>query len=154
MSAGTQSPLGFLLVSALASGVVFHQFAKNVDIDRYPLSILGSVFLSHFLMSFSIQLTSDVYGTFWAAQRLSCLVISCAIVSLWTNILIYRAFFHPLNSFPGPFGAKLSKFWSIHKVIQSKVKWYKVVDELHKKYGDYVRTGMPFLLGIDEASTN
>lgn len=47
-----------------------------------------------------------------------------------------------LHYFLGPFGAKISKFWALGKLIQSKAKWYQVLDQLHSKYGDYVRTGM------------
>jgi hypothetical protein len=54
----------------------------------------------------------------------------------------YRAFFHPLNDFPGPFGAKLSKLWAMGKVVQSNIKWYKVLEKLHVEYGDFVRVGM------------
>jgi hypothetical protein len=69
------------------------------------------------------------------------LLVSCAVVSLWTNMLIYRAFFHPLNKFPGPFGAKLTKFWGFGKVIGSKIQYFKVAGKLQEQYGDYVRAG-------------
>ena len=62
-----------------------------------------------------------------------------SVGSLWTSMLIYRAFFHRLHKFPGPFGAKLTKLW--HSKVASNYKWYKDLDQLHTQYGEYVRTG-------------
>ena len=64
--------------------------------------------------------------------------------SLWASILIYRIFFHRLNHFPGPFGAKTSKLWHVMKLAPA-MQNNKLLDSLHKKYGDFVRTGK-FLL--------
>ncbi|EDN98276.1 hypothetical protein SS1G_13134 [Sclerotinia sclerotiorum 1980 UF-70] len=75
-------------------------------------------------------------------QKLAFKLVSMVVVSLWTNILVYRAFFHPLRHFPGPFGARLSKFWSLGKVMQSKFRWYQVLGDLKEEYGDYVRTAL------------
>jgi hypothetical protein len=135
---------GVVLGTAVAAGCVLHQIVKNNNVDLYPLSILSCLLVGHCLVAFGLQQTSDIHGDFWAAQRLGFCATSCAIVSLWANMLIYRTFFHPLNRFPGPFGARLSKFWSLRQVVRSKSRWYRVCVDLHKKYGDYVRTGMEF----------
>lgn len=59
--------------------------------------------------------------------------------ALYTSMLIYRAFFHRLKNFPGPPLAKLSKFYHAYKVRNyQQCKW---LHELHKQYGDFVRTG-------------
>lgn len=60
-------------------------------------------------------------------------------LSLWASMLIYRGFFHPLRNFPGPTGAKYSKFW--HSFKAADFHWYKTVNSLHQQYGDFVRTG-------------
>ncbi|MCJ1320172.1 hypothetical protein MMC15_005510 [Xylographa vitiligo] len=52
---------------------------------------------------------------------------------------IYRVFFHRLHSFPGPGLAKVSKFWNVAKTIDSSN--YRLLDSLHRQYGDFVRTG-------------
>jgi hypothetical protein len=57
----------------------------------------------------------------------------------WTSVLIYRAFFHRLGRFPGPFAARLSQFyhsWSVRRLDQ-----YRWLDDLHKTYGPVVRIG-------------
>lgn len=61
------------------------------------------------------------------------------VVAVWANMLVYRAFFHPLRKFPGPFTWKLSKF--VQSYHNRNFENYKIVDKLHKQYGEYVRTG-------------
>ena len=55
-------------------------------------------------------------------------------------MLIYRVFFHPLNDFPGPFPAKVSKLWYVTQVAP-KVDHFKQLDKMHQQYGEFVRTG-------------
>ncbi|KAF2122461.1 cytochrome P450 [Lophiotrema nucula] len=63
------------------------------------------------------------------------------LATLATSILIYRAFFHRLRKFPGPFAARLSKWWSLGMVVP-KCQLYNNVEQLHKEYkSDIVRTG-------------
>ena len=64
-------------------------------------------------------------------------------------MLVYRAFFHRLGVYPGPFFARLSKFWHVSNL--GKFDNYKLLDKLHAEYGPYVRTGTlaaRFILGI------
>ena len=74
----------------------------------------------------AVQTTASLFGGFVGA--------------LWTSILIYRAIFHRLKGFPGPPMAKLTKLWHVLKVSK-RVRNFETLDELHHKYGDYVRTG-------------
>jgi hypothetical protein len=129
-----------LLVSGILCGVFLHQLVKRVELDRHPLSIFVSVVIAYFVLAAGLQ--SNQYENSLKAYGVALLVESFAILSLWTNMLVYRAFLHPLKDFPGPFGARLSKFWSLGKVIQSNIRWYQVVGKLQEQYGDYVRTGM------------
>ena len=60
--------------------------------------------------------------------------------SVLTSIAVYRVSpWHPLAKYPGPIGAKLSKFWFIWVILRGKQ--LETVHDLHKKYGPYVRTG-------------
>lgn len=68
-------------------------------------------------------------------------IISVFWTTLWIYIGAYRAFFHPLRKYPGPFGARLSKWYTVGKVIGTRWHWHKVQQDLQKQYGDYVRTG-------------
>lgn len=59
---------------------------------------------------------------------------------LWLSMGIYRAFFHRLGEYPGPFLARLTQLWRVGRNIRGEN--YLVMDELHRKYGEYVRVGM------------
>lgn len=64
----------------------------------------------------------------------------CHLLGLFGSIIIYRIAFHPLRRFPGPVFAKLSKLWHIWGCRTSQNHLF--LDNLRKKYGDFVRTGM------------
>lgn len=131
MSSPQQSLTVAVLGIAIATGLILYQAIKNFNFEQYPLSVVGCVIAAYLLVAVGIQLSREDYATFWAAQHLAFWAILCAIVSICTSSLIYRTFFHPLNHFPGPFGAKLSKFWSLRQVVKSKSRWYRVCVELH-----------------------
>jgi hypothetical protein len=65
---------------------------------------------------------------------------SSHVAALYTSILLYRAFFHRLSSFPGPVLARLSNFY-ITALSVKKLHLYEEVQKLHTHYGDYVRVG-------------
>ncbi|KAF2202848.1 cytochrome P450 [Delitschia confertaspora ATCC 74209] len=69
--------------------------------------------------------------------------------SLLFSMLVYRAFFHRLRKFPGPFMAGLSKFYGM-SLAAKNYQYYRETEKLHAKYGDYVRTG-PRELSITDA---
>lgn len=68
------------------------------------------------------------------------LVVNSYNVSLAASILTYRAFFHRLRRFPGPFSARLSRFYAFHKATKT-VRGCEDIQKLHAKYGDFVRVG-------------
>ncbi|KAI1318351.1 cytochrome P450 [Xylariaceae sp. FL0255] len=61
------------------------------------------------------------------------------VLALLASITIYRAFFHRLAGFDGPWYARVSKLW--HPWAARNCQNHLVLDALHKKYGDFVRTG-------------
>lgn len=133
----------YVYITAISVGAFFHSIVRNREFDRYPFSVISAVIASWIVLSIVLRYGSNGgIQTLGQAHKLAFVLVSTTIVSLWMNILVYRAFFHPLRRFPGPFGARLSKLWSLGKVVQSKVRWYQVVGNLKEKYGDYVRTGM------------
>ncbi|KAI9147162.1 L-sorbose 1-dehydrogenase [Paramyrothecium foliicola] len=63
------------------------------------------------------------------------------LLGLVTSIFVYRVSdFHRLTAkgFPGPFGVRVSKLWHVWAYRHSRN--YEVLDRLHRKYGDFVRT--------------
>ncbi|KAL4862395.1 hypothetical protein BDV12DRAFT_45537 [Aspergillus spectabilis] len=66
--------------------------------------------------------------------------VLCHITGIYGSILIYRALFHRLSRFPGPFLAGLSNIY-VTALSARKLHLYEEVEKLHKQYGDYVRLG-------------
>ncbi|ROW01204.1 hypothetical protein VSDG_02711 [Cytospora chrysosperma] len=56
------------------------------------------------------------------------------------SISIYRLLFHRCRRFPGPLGAKISRFWTAY-ISAKNIQYYKELDTFHSTYGDFVRTG-------------
>ncbi|OCL07514.1 putative benzoate 4-monooxygenase cytochrome P450, partial [Glonium stellatum] len=55
-------------------------------------------------------------------------------------IVVYRLFFHRLHKFPGPFGAKLTRFYAVSRASKN-IQYHKEVAKMHEQYGDFIRTG-------------
>ncbi|KAL9122404.1 MAG: hypothetical protein Q9187_001041 [Circinaria calcarea] len=66
-------------------------------------------------------------------------VFAAYALSLLTSIVIYRKGFHRLRKFPGPFMAGVTKLWHTANTLDSQN--HILLDGLHEKYGDFVRTG-------------
>ncbi|KAK7700182.1 hypothetical protein SLS57_012180 [Botryosphaeria dothidea] len=73
-----------------------------------------------------------------AAASMAILSASC-LTGLYSSLLFYRAFLHPLNRFPGPFTARLTSLWLPFHVGDSEA--YKTVQRLHQQHGAFVRVG-------------
>ncbi|KAH8727656.1 cytochrome P450 [Phaeosphaeriaceae sp. PMI808] len=72
----------------------------------------------------------------------------------WLYIGTYRTFFHPLRTFPGPFKARLSKWWSIKQTLDSSRRLHRTQQQMQKQYGDFVRTNtIPALYGVQSKIT-
>ncbi|KAA8641503.1 cytochrome P450 [Aspergillus tanneri] len=54
--------------------------------------------------------------------------------ALFSSMVVYRAFFHPLHNVPGPFKARITAFWSMWDPA-----FFRTVQRLHQQYGDFVR---------------
>lgn len=61
------------------------------------------------------------------------------LAGLYSSILIYRVFFHPLGKFPGPLSARISSVWL--SIAMNDQNTHKKLRSLHQKYGPYVRFG-------------
>ncbi|PGH01942.1 hypothetical protein AJ79_07773 [Helicocarpus griseus UAMH5409] len=72
--------------------------------------------------------------------------IAAHIATVYASMLLYRAFFHRLRHFPGPFMARLSNIYFTFLSAKDMHR-YDELDKLHKKHGDYVRVG-PTVLSI------
>lgn len=69
---------------------------------------------------------------------------------MYTSLIIYRLFLNPLNNFPGPFMPRMTGFWQAFRY--AKLDSYYKLDDLHRKYGDFVRVGPSDLSITDPAA--
>jgi hypothetical protein len=68
------------------------------------------------------------------------LIALAYFAGLFGSIAVYRVFFHPLRDYPGPLLARMTKLWHVVRCLDSKN--YVVMEEMHEKYGEFVRTGV------------
>ncbi|GME35797.1 Cytochrome P450 [Neofusicoccum parvum] len=126
------------LVSAVAA-LAFHAAIQPFELLDVLLWQISGVFGVSAIAIFCVDVQFLHSSPSHAAWNLAVSATSFA-TTLAASILIYRAFFHRLRKLPGPPVAKLTKFWSVYhssKAFQYRLK----LEELHKEYGDVVRTG-------------
>lgn len=114
--------------TSILLGIIFHQSIRSIEFELFIFHFAIAsllIFLSLVFASGLLQATL-LFGSFHA--------------SLFSSIVIYRLFFHRLHRFPGPFGAKLSRFYAL-KLSAKHVQYYKESAKMHSQYGDFVRTG-------------
>ncbi|GME46989.1 cytochrome p450 [Neofusicoccum parvum] len=134
------SDYGVLVALPFLGGVLTHQgLFRRYQLDRYPLTVASAFVFLQFALFKALQLP---YGAD-ASSRYSVAIVTFAsfFSGLCLSTIVHRAVFHPLKKFPGPFPARLSKFWGVYKTAGTRIKWYKFSRDLHAKYGDYVRIG-------------
>lgn len=124
---------------SLIAGVVSHQAVfRPVEIDTLLWRLL-------FIYIIALAAITGSYIRIGGYQIVAALLQTALVattynVGVFTSIFVYRAFFHPLQKFPGPFWARVSRFHAMGKMIQSR-KGYEDIQKLHQKYGDIVRVG-------------
>lgn len=79
-------------------------------------------------------------GTLGPAAQQSTLLLGAHAAGLYSSMIIYRLFFHPLRHFSGPVLARISKFWHVAKL--RGLQNHLVLEELHQRCGEVVRIGM------------
>lgn len=117
------------LLGPLTAITLHETILRRVEVDHLTLPILA--------ISSTVYLILAYYTGFFHS-----FAISLAFwFPLWMYIGAYRVFFHPLRDYPGPLGARLSKWYTVKQVLDTKWHWHRVQQGLQKEYGDYVRTG-------------
>jgi cytochrome P450 family 628 len=129
--------------SAGLAGVALHLFAfRYGEWDNDTRKIIASWITSQLagVVAARIFLPTE-YDSFLLAAKDISILAWCATAGIYASMIIYRALFHRLNKFPGPFAARLSTFY-VTSLSAKKFHLYEEVQALHQKYGDYVRLGM------------
>ncbi|KAJ5641186.1 hypothetical protein N7490_005186 [Penicillium lividum] len=115
-------------------------FIRHRNVDR----LVGIGFMPYLYVQFGLWLLLSIWsgpsqsGTFlWLAN-------AAFFAPLFVSISVYRLFFHPLRSFPGPSVARLTTWWGVGKLAIGEQR-YQHHDELHRRYGKIVRIAPNYL---------
>lgn len=120
-------------------GILSHLLILTSEID----SAVGSLLIGGFLTwaglatSFLKLLGVDSIVAI-TKSSLACLSF---LVGLGASTVIYRLFFHRLRHFPGRWGAKISRFYTVWTIKLTGFKYHHELEKLHAEFGDFVRTG-------------
>ena len=126
------------VVCALAAGLLSHvcYFVRGEHHVAAPTLLKTYIVLAIVIVSFEFK---TVGLGFLNAALATFVVCSSYASSIFASMLVYRFFFHRLKYFPGPFLARTSKLYHAWQVRKSDQ--YIFLEQLHQKYGDFVRTG-------------
>ncbi|KAK7718873.1 hypothetical protein SLS57_005983 [Botryosphaeria dothidea] len=138
-----------LWLASAVSALAFHALIQHFELIELLVWQMLAAFSALGLAIFYADVQVFHTPPSDAAKNLAISATSFAL-TLTTSILIYRAFFHRLRKFPGPFAARLTKLWSVYNSSKN-LQYHFVLDDVHKKYGDVVRTG-PRELSVARAS--
>ncbi|KAF8251462.1 cytochrome P450 [Wilcoxina mikolae CBS 423.85] len=141
----TTNLLTITVVAALASHHFI--FCRN-ELDKYSAHVLSAGVISHLFLTIALR-----HASVPSAYLLSLSLSAVYVLTVFTSILIYRIWFHPLRNFPGPFMARTTSFWQVFTNIKSDFHWRDVSKKLQEEYGDFVRTGPRELTVFDARAT-
>lgn len=106
--------------------------------DAYASDIVVGAILLNLGSTVVIHTTSAV-DSWWVSFRNSATLELATVAGLFTSMLVYRALFHALCWYPGPFMARLSNFYLLF--LSKRLQLYRELQQLHERYGDIVRLG-------------
>lgn len=124
------APLQVVAAASLALGVAFHLAIRPFEIDGQAWPLLGT-----YLAALAGSFVSS------AETRTFLVAVTAFNAGLAGSILLYRALFHRLHRFPGPFFANLTRFYAMKKAT-TNLQANLDVQKLHEHYGDFVRVCM------------
>lgn len=114
----------------LTHNLIFRHGEWDVTSPRIVLAYLSTLLVTLLAMPpFSYQSFKEITAYF-----------GCHVAGVYGSMLIYRAYFHRLEKFPGPFWARLTNFY-ITSLSTRRLQLFQEVKKLHDEYGDYVRLG-------------
>lgn len=125
--------------AAFILGVLVHIFVlRKGEWDLWTVKFIKT--WATYEVTVSLFLTQLYSFSVWQALSVTNKWFASFAAGLTISILSYRAFFHRLNHFPGPFIARLSTVYATYLAVDEE-HMYLEVQKLHEKYGDIVRIG-------------
>ena len=126
-----------LSITAAAAGVLSHVCYFNRGEHHFYGTRYLQAFTAAFVLAVLVLCQQGKALDEALAQVIP--ITSCYFAGLYASLIAYRAIFHPLNKFPGPFGARISRIWLSAHLKDSDA--YRKVHLLHEQYGDFLRVG-------------
>lgn len=121
----------------LTTGVIAHLLVRPFEIDRYIFVIIAAS-----VTSFVVVFTTHYKHHSIIESLFNANVIALTFAAgFFGSTFVHRAFFHRLHRFPGPFLAKVSRFYAFNIAITT-LQTHLYTLKAHEKYGDFVRVGM------------
>lgn len=120
-------------VGSISHLVYFRSGEHHLYGMRYVFFGMGIILASAFAQSYCLHLTIG------AALAQTSLVVGSYLIGLYSSLVIYRVFFHPLRSFGGPYGCRISSAWFATYLAKSDA--FRQLESLHHRYGDFLRIG-------------
>ncbi|KAI1742715.1 cytochrome P450 [Xylaria scruposa] len=125
------------LFAALAAGVIsyltFFRGEHHMYGPRYVLIAILTLATHLIAQPHFFQVNNQVAAlqTFYLAASY--------FGGLYSSLVIFRLFFHPLKRFPGPLGFKVSSAWFATYLVKRDA--FRQLLKLHQKHGDFLRIG-------------
>lgn len=128
--------MDYVVMLAIMSGIAMHllvfrrgewDVASPSIVVAYASTIMATALISTSQLQMPLQEVIKIAGYHFCG--------------LFASMLLYRAFFHRLSRYPGPFLARLSTFYITARSVR-KLHLFEEVRSLHAQYGDIVRIGM------------
>lgn len=95
------------------------------------------IFLGHAGAYFFCTAVLGVKIGLWRGAVVSSVLFASYLAALFTSIVIYRLFFHPLRHFPGPLAAKITRFYGPWTARNGQMHLEHI--RITKEYGNIVR---------------
>lgn len=120
-----------VIVGALSEALVFSKGEWDI---RAPTLLKLATAVQIVMVCFLVVLGGPILGSIWNTVVLDFSYLG----GLFSAMIFYRLFLHPLKGFPGPLGARATAFWVIKEQVPS-FKFYVKLRQIHDEYGDFVR---------------
>lgn len=127
------------LIGSALLGVLFHMSIQAVEFEKFMFHFLAALPVMAIVMSTSFSVLGHLT---WTQSFMKSAIIEIVFnLSCLLSTGIYRLLFHRCGRFPGPVGAKLSRFWTSY-TSSKNFQYHMELEKMQAKYGDFVRTGM------------
>lgn len=127
--------------TVVAIGIAVHNamFIRGEWHVKAPQVLSAHILILFFILGFQIYVQPKAIANACLDTFCICFTYLGAILA---SIFTYRTIFHRLGGFPGPPLARISKLWHVYHTREGRNHLF--LEDIRKKYGDFVRTGTLF----------